>query len=95
MAKKLKEEETKQMKKNNKINETSSTNNSKHKGGLVLANKIFEPLDILLMAYKSRLKSKDTLEVQWEKYQDPKFEKCQLRLHKNSWNKDKNNKMKE
>ena len=75
MAKKLKEEEAKHLKKDNKANKTSSTNNSNHKEGLVLADKIFEPLDTLLMAYKSRLNFGDTLEVQWDKYPDPELEK--------------------
>ena len=43
------------------IKATSSTRNSKHEGGLVLANKIFEPLDTLLMDYKSRLKLESTM----------------------------------
>ena len=78
MAKKLKEEEVKWQKGDDKKNASSSSNNSKHEGGLVLANKIFEPLDTLLMVYKSQLKSGDTLEGQWEKYLDPKLEKCQF-----------------
>ena len=57
MAKKLKEEEAKQQQKeDDESKATSSIDNSKHKGGSMLAEKIFEPLDTLLMAYKSRLK---------------------------------------
>ena len=41
----------------------------------MLANKIFKPLDTLLMAYESTLKSSHLLEVQWEKYLDPQLEK--------------------
>ena len=82
MAKKIKEEGAKQQKKDKKTKATSSTNNSKNEGGLVLADKIFEPLDTLLMAYESRLKSGDTLDIQWEKYLDPNFEKCQFAICK-------------
>ena len=54
MAKKIKEEGVKQQQKQDeKSKAISSIDNSKHKGGLVLADKIFEPLDTLLMAYKS------------------------------------------
>ena len=42
----------------------------------MLADKIFEPLDALLMAYESWLKFGDTLEGQWEKY--PNLELCHL-----------------
>ena len=76
MAKKLKEEEVKQQqRRDNVVKETSSTDNSKHKGGLVLADKIFEPLDTLLMAYESQLKSRESLNTQWENYPTPKLEK--------------------
>ena len=56
----------------------SSSNDSKHEGIFLLANQIFEPLDTLLMAYESTLKFADTLEIQWEKYLDPKLEKHRL-----------------
>ena len=82
MAKKLKEEEAKQQKRDDKTNASSSSNNSKHEGGLELVDKIFEPLDTLLMAYESRLKLGDTLEIQWEKYRDPELEKCQFAICK-------------
>ena len=64
MAKKLKEEEAKQQEDDGETKSTSSTNNLKHKGGLVLAKTIFEPLQTLLMAYESQLKFGDTLEGQ-------------------------------
>ena len=38
------------------------------------ANKFFEPLDTLLMAYESQLKSVEPLNIQWKKYPDPKLE---------------------
>ena len=82
VAKKLKEEEVKCQENDGEAKATTSTNNSKHEGGLVLTNKIFEPLDTLLMAYKSRLKSKDTLKVQWKKYPDLKLKKGQFAICK-------------
>ena len=81
VAKKLKEEEAKCQKKENQ-NKTSSSNNSKHEGGFVLADKIFEPLDTLLMAYESKLRPDETMEVQWEKYPDPKLENCRFEICK-------------
>ena len=81
VAKKLKEEEAKRLKKENQ-NKTSSSNNSKHKGGSVLADKIFEPLDTLLMAYESKLRPSETMEVQWEKYPDPELEKRRFEICK-------------
>ena len=54
MAKKIKEGVAKQQQKwDDESKTTSSTANSKHEGGLILADKIFEPLDNLLMAYES------------------------------------------
>ena len=50
VAKKLKEEEEKCQESDGKTKPNTSMNNSKHKGGLVLANKIFEPSHTLLMA---------------------------------------------
>ena len=76
VAKKLKEEEAKQQqKRDHEPKETSSTNNSKHEGGSVLADKIFKPLDTLLMAYESRLKTGEPLITQRENYPDPALEK--------------------
>ena len=74
-AKKRKEIEQKQKEKNKKAEDSSSSNTSKHEGGSVLVDKLFEPLDTLLMAYESRLKSGETLETQWENYPDPELEK--------------------
>ena len=53
VAKRIKEEETKQQYINKESKATSSIDNSKHARGSVLADKIFEPLDTLLMAYES------------------------------------------
>ena len=54
MAKKIKEEGVKQQQKQDDESKvTSSIDNSKLEGGLVLADKNFQPLDTLLMAYKS------------------------------------------
>ena len=50
VAKKPKGGEEKQQKKDDKTNATSSSNNLKHKGELILLDKIFEPLDTFLMA---------------------------------------------
>ena len=61
MAKKQKEEEDRCQNKEGKTKGSSSSNDSKHEGGLILPDKIFEPLDTLLMAYELRLKSGDTL----------------------------------
>ena len=74
-AKKQKETEQKQTQKDGETKDSSSSDTSKMEGGLVLANKLFEPLDTLLMAYESRLKSGETLETQWENYPDPELEK--------------------
>ena len=83
MAKKLKEEEVKQQQRRyNESKKTSSTDNLKHKGGSILADKIFEPLDTLLMAYESRLKSGEPMNIQWENYLDPKLEKRRFAICK-------------
>ena len=75
VAKKLKEEEVKCQENDGETKETTSTNNSKHEKGLILADKIFEPLETLLMAYKSQSKSKEPLNIQWDNYLDPEIEK--------------------
>ena len=54
--KKQKEEEKKQQMIKGEPKATLSSKTSKHEGGFFLANKIFEPLDSLLMANESRLK---------------------------------------
>ena len=83
MAKKLKEEEVKQQqKRDNEAKEASSTENSKHKWGSILVDKIFEPLDTLLMAYESRLKSGEPMSIQWENYPDPELEKSKFSICK-------------
>ena len=45
-----------------------------------MVNKIFEPLETLLMAYESRLKSREPIEKQWEKYLDLELEKSKLAI---------------
>ena len=67
-----------------------------------MADKIFEPLDTLLMAYKSRLNFGEPLNIQWDNYPDSELEKrrfsiCCKRLVKvtqklveQNQNKDKN-----
>ena len=74
-AKKWKEVEQKQNQKDEETKESSKLNTSKQEDGSVLVDKLFEPLDTLLMAYESRLKSGETLEKQWENYPDRALEK--------------------
>ena len=82
MAKRLKEEEAKQQNGDKESKATSFTTNSKHEGGLVLADKVFEPLDTLLMAYESRLKLGETFNIQWDKYSNPELEKRRFSICK-------------
>ena len=49
---------------------------------MVLADKIFEPLDTLVMAYESRLESGDTLGIQWKNYLDLELEKRRFAIYK-------------
>ena len=75
VAKKQKETEQKQNQKDEELRVSSSSNTSKHEGRSVLVDKLFELLDTLLTAYKSRLKTSETLEKKWENYPDPELEK--------------------
>ena len=68
VAKKQKAIEQKQNQKNEELRDSSSSSTSKHEGRLMIVDKLFEPLDTLLMAYESRLKLGETLERQWENY---------------------------
>ena len=46
-------------------------------GGLVLAEKVFEPLKAMLDAYEARLRPNQTQEERYRAYLDPKIEtKC-------------------
>ena len=74
-AKKMKEAKQKQNQKNGETKDSSSSNTTKHEGGSMLVDKLFEPLDTLLMDYDSRLKSGETLEKQWKNYPDLELEK--------------------
>ena len=60
-AKKQKKENKKQKQENWDTRATSSSNASRNEGGLVLVDKFSEPLDTLIMAYKSLLKSREPL----------------------------------
>ena len=82
VAKKLKEEEVRRQNSDQKAKVASSSDSSKHEGGLVFADKIFKPLDTLLIAYKSRLKSENTLKGQWEKSLDLELKKQRFAIYK-------------
>ena len=43
---------------------------------------MFEPLDTLLMAYESWLKSREALDIQWEKYPDHELERRRFTICK-------------
>ena len=47
---------------------------------MVLVDKIFEPLDTLLMAYKSQLG--EPLNIQWDNYPDLELEKRRFAIYK-------------
>ena len=82
-TKKQKEEEKKQQQEAWDTEATSSSNTTEHERGLVLvANKIFEPLDTLLMAYETQSNSWESLEKQWESYPDLELEKCRFSMCK-------------
>ena len=49
---------------------------------MVLVEKVFEPLDALLQAYKARLKPQETLEERARKYPDLVVEARQLEIYK-------------
>ena len=79
-AKKQKEAKQKQNQKDEETKDSSLSNTSKHEGGSMLVDKLFEPLDTLLMAYESKLKSGESLEKQWENYPDLELEKCRFAI---------------
>ena len=49
---------------------------------MVLADKIFELLDTLFMAYKSQLKFGEPINIQWNNYPDPELEKRRFAICK-------------
>ena len=80
LAKAKKEEQKKNA--TNKENREEQKQSSFHdEGGLVLVEKIFEPLDAILQAYEARLKANWKTMKEWaEEYPDPAEQKRLLGL---------------
>ena len=58
----------------------SQEGKSAPQGGLVLANKVFEPLKTMLDLYEARLRPNQTNEEQYRAYPDPKLETKRLEV---------------